>query len=174
MKAWSVLKFPVSPVWTQVVEEVVETLETDQMLVQGMISSKFIGIFEEQVNEWVRKLGSVDAVLNIFLEVQRTWAYLENIFIGSEDIRAQLPEESKLFDGIDEDLKRILHRTAQIPNVLEVGTCIWLKPLMPGSCASICVFFLCVHVCGVFFCGCIIHSMYACMSVCFVVAYICL
>lgn len=39
------------------------------------------------------------------MEVQRTWSHLESIFIGSEDIRAQLPEHSKEFDAIDADFK---------------------------------------------------------------------
>ena len=38
-------------------------------------------------------------------EVQRTWSHLESIFIGSDDIRQQLPEDSARFDSIDEDFK---------------------------------------------------------------------
>ena len=34
------------------------------------------------------------------LQVQRNWMYLENIFIGSEDIRKQLPQESVMFDQV--------------------------------------------------------------------------
>ena len=33
-------------------------------------------------------------VIVLWMEVQRTWSYLESIFIGSEDIRKQLPEDS--------------------------------------------------------------------------------
>ena len=39
--------------------------------------------------------------------VQRKWMYLESIFIGG-DIRAQLPEEAKKFDGIDKTFKKVL------------------------------------------------------------------
>lgn len=46
-----------------------------------------------------------DSVISIWFEVQRTWSHLESIFIGSEDIRNQLPEDSKRFDGIDVDFK---------------------------------------------------------------------
>lgn len=38
--------------------------------------------------------------------VQRKWMYLESIFIGG-DIRAQLPEEAKKFDGIDKTFKKV-------------------------------------------------------------------
>ena len=44
-------------------------------------------------------------VIQIWFEVQRTWSHLESIFIGSEDIRKQLPEDSARFDRIDTDFK---------------------------------------------------------------------
>lgn len=44
-------------------------------------------------------------MISIWFEVQRTWSHLESIFIGSDDIRNQLPEDSKRFDGIDTDFK---------------------------------------------------------------------
>ena len=47
-------------------------------------------------------------MIGIWLEVQRTWSHLESIFIGSEDIRKQLPEDSTRFDGIDSDFKVML------------------------------------------------------------------
>lgn len=54
---------------------------------------------------WQKKLSVSDSVISIWFEVQRTWSHLESIFIGSEDIRNQLPEDSKRFDGIDVDFK---------------------------------------------------------------------
>ena len=39
------------------------------------------------------------------MAVQRTWLHLESIFIGSEDIRRQLPEDTERFEGIDQDFK---------------------------------------------------------------------
>ena len=70
-----------------------------------MMTSKFVGYFLEQVSDWQKKLSTADSVINIWFEVQVTWAHLESIFIGSEDIRAQLPEHSKQFDSIDTDFK---------------------------------------------------------------------
>ena len=69
-----------------------------------MRTSKFVGYFLEQVSDW-QKLATSDSVITIWFVVQRTWSYLESIFIGSEDIRAQLPEHSKQFDTIDTDFK---------------------------------------------------------------------
>ena len=44
-------------------------------------------------------------VITIWFEVQRTWSHLESIFIGSEDIRKQLPDDSARFDSIDSAFK---------------------------------------------------------------------
>ena len=45
--------------------------------------------------------------------------YLESIFIGSEDIRLQLPEDSKRFDGVDTEFKRLMVEMAKTPNVVK-------------------------------------------------------
>lgn len=76
-----------------------------QAQVQNMLSSKFVGFYEKEVNEWAKKLGTADAVIALWFEVQRKWQYLESIFVGSDDIRSQLPEDSKRFDGIDKTFK---------------------------------------------------------------------
>ncbi len=70
-----------------------------------MMTSNFVGHFLEQVSDWRNKLSTSDSVITIWFEVQRTWSHLESIFIGSEDIRSQLPEHSKQFDTIDADFK---------------------------------------------------------------------
>lgn len=59
--------------------------------------------FLEAVTSWQRKLGTVDVVLNVWNDVQKKWQALESIFVGSADIRVQLPEDSKRFDAINAD-----------------------------------------------------------------------
>ena len=51
-------------------------------------------------------LLQVDQVIVYWMDVQRTWSHLESIFIGSEDIRKQLPTDSERFDNIDTDFKK--------------------------------------------------------------------
>ena len=65
-----------------------------------MLSSKYIPFFLVEVSGWQKKLSQADQVLTIMLEVQRTWSHLESIFVGSEDIRNQLPEDSARFDKV--------------------------------------------------------------------------
>lgn len=75
------------------------------MQLQNLLGSKFVGYFLDEILDWQRKLRTADAVINAWFEVQRAWASLESIFIGSEDIRSQLPEETKRFEKIDREFK---------------------------------------------------------------------
>ena len=42
-------------------------------------------------------------LLQVWKDVQRKWQALESIFVGSADIRVQLPEDSKRFDAVNAD-----------------------------------------------------------------------
>ncbi|XP_032430935.1 dynein axonemal heavy chain 9 [Xiphophorus hellerii] len=100
-------------------EELIETLEDNQVQLQNLMSSKYIAHFLDEVSTWQSKLSVADSVISIWFEVQRTWTHLESIFIGSEDIRSQLPEDSRRFEGIDADFKELANSVRQTPNVVE-------------------------------------------------------
>lgn len=89
----------------KVKEEIIEVLEDNQIQIQNMLSSKFVGYFHGEVADWQIKLNTAYRVINSWLEVQRIWAYLETIFIGSGDIRIQLPEDTKRFEMVDKEFK---------------------------------------------------------------------
>lgn len=108
---WSGMEFKHEPhprtgtVMLQSDEVLVETLEDNQVQLQNLMTSKYLSHFLKEVTSWQQKLSTADAVISIWFEVQRTWSHLESIFIGSEDIRAQLPEDSRRFDDIDVEFK---------------------------------------------------------------------
>ncbi|XP_061247081.1 dynein axonemal heavy chain 9 isoform X1 [Bos javanicus] len=100
-------------------EDLIEVLEDNQVQLQNLMVSKHIAFFLEDVSGWQKKLSTADAVISIWYDVQRTWSHLESIFIGSEDIRAQLPQDSKRFEGIDIDFKELAYDALKTPNVVE-------------------------------------------------------
>ncbi|XP_044764909.1 dynein beta chain, ciliary [Coccinella septempunctata] len=100
-------------------EELIETLEDNQVQLQNLITSKFIAYFLEEVSAWQNKLSLADQVITIWFEVQRTWIHLESIFMSSEDIRKQLPEDSARFDEIDKDFKELMLKMEKTLNVIE-------------------------------------------------------
>lgn len=69
------------------------------------MTSKFVAFFLEDVSSWQQKLSIADQVISSWFEVQRTWMHLESIFMSSDDIRKQLPEDSERFIRIDYEFK---------------------------------------------------------------------
>ena len=101
-------------------EELIEALEDNQVMLQNLMTSKYIAYFVEQVSKWQNSLSSIDSVNTIWLEVQKTWSHLESIFKGSEDIRQQLPEDTKRFDSIDDDYRNLMSESLKTPNCVQL------------------------------------------------------
>ena len=72
----------------------------------------------DEISAWQKRLSVVDTVISLWFDVQRTWSHLESIFIGSDDIRKQLPVDSKRFDDIDEEFKGLMKKNANTLNVV--------------------------------------------------------
>ena len=81
-----------------------------------MKSSRFFYAFESQVEKWERTLSHILETVEMVLQVQRQWRYLENIFAGFEDIRRQLPAESSTFDKVNANWKFIMVRECDVNN----------------------------------------------------------
>ncbi len=58
-------------------------------------------------------------MISLWFDVQRTWSHLESIFIGSEDIRKQLPVDSQRFDEIDTEFKVLMVKMGKTSNVVK-------------------------------------------------------
>ena len=48
---------------------------------------------------------------------QRKWSYLEPLFIGSDEVRRELPEDAKRFEGLDASVKTFLKEMHATSNV---------------------------------------------------------
>lgn len=97
-------------------DENFETLEENQLQINNMLLSKYVAYFEKEVEKWKQDLGSVYDVVQLLLEVQKTWSFLENLFIQSEEVKRELPNESAQFVGIDKDMKEIMQKGCTIKN----------------------------------------------------------
>lgn len=100
-------------------ESLFELLEENQVTLSAMKASKFFAAFQTQVDQWEHNLSHIVEVIDVFLTVQKQWIYLENIFIGTEDIRKQLPKESATFGEVNKAWDDILKSTIKEKNVLK-------------------------------------------------------
>lgn len=102
-------------------EEVIENLESHQLELQTMIGmGKFVDFFRDRVLQWQGTLGSMEDVLKVWVSVTRGWAALESIFLASADIRSQLPDDTKRFEGIDSEFKELMKDAVNVPICTEV------------------------------------------------------
>ena len=79
---------------------------------------KFADYFRDRVTTWQKNLGTVESVLREWVSVTKAWASLESIFLASADIRAQLPDDTKRFEGIDQEFKELMKAAVETPNVV--------------------------------------------------------
>ncbi|XP_038008579.1 dynein heavy chain 10, axonemal [Motacilla alba alba] len=123
IETWENMKFPVE-VYTKgtetrgfilgSVEEILETLDDNNVNLQSVLGSRFVGPFLSSAQKWEKTLSLISEVSEIWISVQRKWMYLESIFVAG-DIRAQLPEEVKMFDRVDQMFKQIMEETVKDP-----------------------------------------------------------
>jgi len=92
-------------------------LENDQLVIQGMMASRYLAQFEQEVNGWQKALFNVNEVFLLVGDIQRTWSYLEPLFIHSEEVKRELPEDASRFITIDIDTRKVLHKAWDIKNV---------------------------------------------------------
>ncbi|KAG9277586.1 dynein heavy chain 11, axonemal-like [Astyanax mexicanus] len=101
-------------------ENLIETLEDNQVQLQNILMSKHVEYFLVEVSGWQRRLMLADLVIGTWLAVQRTWAHLQSIFTNSEDIRNQLAQDAERFQGIHLDFQGLIVNVVKNANVIEV------------------------------------------------------
>ncbi|KAH9515001.1 Dynein heavy chain 10, axonemal [Bulinus truncatus] len=98
------------------IDDILQNLDDCSVNLQSMSASRFIGPFLPLVQSWEKALSKMSEVIDVWLQVQRKWMYLEGIF-GGGDISKQLPEQAKFFDKIDKQFKKIMDATNDNPNI---------------------------------------------------------
>eukprot|EP00750_Incisomonas_marina_P005719 INCI14099.2.p1 GENE.INCI14099.2~~INCI14099.2.p1 ORF type:complete len:3630 (-),score=727.81 INCI14099.2:1911-12800(-) len=99
-------------------EDLFSQLEDNAVALSTMKASRFYQTFRTQIDYWENTLALMSEVVEMILTVQRQWMYLESIFMGSEDIRKQLPSESILFDGVNDNWIAIMGGVFDQPNAV--------------------------------------------------------
>ena len=86
-----------------------EQLESDLLTLQSMVSSRY-EFFKERSTKWQAELQNVGEVIAILAELQRMWSYLEPLFVGSDEVKRELPETAAKFAEIDATVRSLLKR----------------------------------------------------------------
>ena len=87
----------------------------------AMRISPYFRVFEAEAGAWDEKLNRLFALLDVWIDVQRRWVYLEGIFTGSAEIAQLLPVETQRFRAVNGEFLALMRRTAAQPGVLAAG-----------------------------------------------------
>lgn len=58
-------------------------LEDQLANLQTVASNKYAGAFSAKIRYWERALNLISECIEVWLQVQKKWMYLEGIFIGN-------------------------------------------------------------------------------------------
>ena len=72
------------------------------------MANRYMDTFRDDILSWNKKLMNVADVNELMTKIQRTWAYLESLFIYSEEVKKELPDAARRFANIDSEVKSIL------------------------------------------------------------------
>ncbi|XP_050295050.1 dynein heavy chain, cytoplasmic isoform X2 [Anthonomus grandis grandis] len=88
--------------------------------VAAMKLSPYYKVFEEEALTWEEKLNRINALFDVWIDVQRRWVYLEGIFSGSADIKTLLPVETSRFQSISAEFLGLMKKVSKSPMVMDV------------------------------------------------------
>ncbi|WAR07684.1 DYHG-like protein [Mya arenaria] len=85
---------------------------------QVLAFEPYIGPLRDEAASWAEKLKEVAEVLELWLEVQDLWQYLEAVF-SNQVAAKELPQEAKRFARIDKSWTKMMKRAFDTRNVLQ-------------------------------------------------------
>jgi dynein heavy chain 1 len=100
-------------------DEMFEELDEDLNNLSSMKLSQYYKTFEEEIAQWDDKLQKLKIILDVWIEVQKKWVYLESIFLGSSEIKEMLINEYTRFKGIDSEWTSLMKKVSSKPNIIE-------------------------------------------------------
>ena len=98
-------------------DDLIVLLEDTQVAITSIITNRFVTPLYDKVEPWQKKFALFSNTLDEWMNVQRQWLYLENIF-ASPDIIKQLPVEHKKFSVIDTYFRKLMKDTSERPLAL--------------------------------------------------------
>jgi dynein heavy chain 1, cytosolic len=131
---WNMFEFSVVAYKKQVVlirgwDEVLDRLTEDLSTFGGIRASPYFisPQLVSMTNEAEARLDRLRQVLENLLEVQKRWVYLDGIFAGNTEVRAQLPQDTVKFDRTSRELLHILPRPRSSGELPEVRASFFLE-----------------------------------------------
>jgi len=82
-------------------ENIITLIEDHTQQLSAMKSSPYYKQFDDKIDLWDSNISSITETLEMLIQVQSKWCYLESIFKGQPELAKQLPGEQATFNKID-------------------------------------------------------------------------
>lgn len=97
-------------------DDIFAMLEEHIVKLSSMKSQFFAKPFLDEIGRWEKTLSHITETIELLLQVQQQWIYLESIFIGQDDIKKQLSNEHANFMQVNEKFMEEMSRIQRDPN----------------------------------------------------------
>jgi dynein heavy chain 1 len=121
---WSSLKFEMYAVGRRALnikgwELLFLTLSEQRANIASMKSSPYFAAFQEQAGVWEDRLFRISQFMDVVVETQRKWIYLEGIFGVSGEIQSQIPLECNRFRSCDAEFISAMYKISQFSSIFD-------------------------------------------------------
>ena len=82
-------------------EEVYTALDESLALINAVLGSRYVAPLREEAEKWKLHINTLSDIVDLWVQLQKNWMYLENIYMKAADIRKSLAEETKRFEKVD-------------------------------------------------------------------------
>ncbi|CAK72860.1 unnamed protein product, partial (macronuclear) [Paramecium tetraurelia] len=92
------------------IDELQAALDDFLASLNNILGSRYLKMLRKRAEKLQKDVLIAQETLDDWLQVQKNWIYLENIF-ASQDIKTKLKEENALFENVDKQFKAIMKKT---------------------------------------------------------------
>jgi dynein heavy chain len=100
------------------IDDMYQYLDEGLASINMILGNRFVKIMRPKAEKTKRELTTLSEAVEQWVDVQRQWCYLENIFAGGS-IKQQLPEEAKLFAAVDKHFQQMNQKANRNPQALK-------------------------------------------------------
>ncbi|OMJ74343.1 hypothetical protein SteCoe_26764 [Stentor coeruleus] len=92
-------------------EEMLSILDDSCAKLSNIAGNRYVAVIRDDVNKWKDDLNTMQDIMEEWINCQKSWMYLQNIF-ASGDIKRHLHNESAMFDAVDKFFKNLMKKTS--------------------------------------------------------------
>ena len=103
------------------IDDVYTFLDENLAQINMILGNRYAGIVRTKAEVVKAELQKLDACIEEWIALQKSWMYLENIF-KSPEVKKALPQESTMFDAVDKFFKQFMQKVQKIAKARNVIT----------------------------------------------------